>query len=334
MKIPRFEPPAFVNETVGQVWKQFKPPRAFSWQTLILISIFTWCVSVVVETELVRDVLARLGWIFLMLGVGWGMSGARINVLGLVIYPGPWITGALACVALFAGWNVDLTQVALVSWPLISFMVAAIPRFFPKLVFSVPDPATRQQLLIQFLLSCMFSAWFQFHFVIQNWFREYPSLLADNLNRGSFVVRLDQQGSDLPRGVVLLNLAEPLLQKELQALPWAEVERWLLERETRVAALQQQVLQQTPRVQEDALWKFLGDVPAGLPEYTLKLRAVWLGPSSNLGGYFLEKSCLITQATNATLANPAIPNAAVQVTCQPVGDKILIDPQPLVQGEG
>lgn len=335
MKIPRFQPPALVNETLGQAWKQFKPPRAFSWQTLLLLSVFTWCVSALVETELVRDVLARLGWAFLMLGVGWGMSGARLNLLGLIIYPGPWLAGALACVVLFAGWAIDLTQLALVSWPLISFVAAAIPKLFPKLVFSVPDPATRQQLLIQFLLSCMVSAWFQFHFVVQTWLRDYPSLLSDDLSRGAFVVRLDDRDFDIPRGVTLLNLAEPLLQQELQALPWAEVERWLLERETRVAALQQQVLQQTPRVQEDALWRFWGDVPAGLPEYTLKLRAVWLGPSSNLRGYFLEKSCLITQGANATLTNLATPNAAsVEVTCEPVGDKIWIDPQSLVQGEG
>jgi hypothetical protein len=102
-----------------------------------------------------------------------------------------------------------------------------------------------------------------------------------------------------------------------------------------VAELQQRVLQQTPRVEEDTLWKFWSDVPAGFPEYTLKLRAVWLGPSSNLKGYFLEKSCLITQAANATVIDPLTPNSGlVQVTCQPVSDKIWIDPQPLVQGDG
>jgi len=324
-----------VKEILEKIWKQFKPPRAFSWQTLVLVSVFSWCVSVIVETEALRDVLARLGWIFLMLGVGWGMSSTRINLLGLVLYPGPWITGALACVVLFAGWNVDLTRVALVSWPLISFAVAAIPKLFPRLTFSLPDPPVRQQLLIQFLLSCLLSAWFQFHFVIQDWLRAYPSLLGDSLGRSAFVVRLDARGFGVPRGVILLNLAEPLLKQELQALSWAEVERWLLERETRVAELQQRVLQQTPRVEEDTLWRFWGDVPAGLPEYTLKLRAVWLGPSSNLKGYFLEKSCLITQAANATVIDPLTPNSGlVQVTCQPVSDKIWIDPQPLVQGEG
>lgn len=325
-----------MKEILGQIWKQLKPPRAFSWQTLVLVSVFSWCVSAIVETETVRDVLARLGWIFLTLGVGWGMWGTRVDLLGLILYPGPWITGALACVSLFAGWNVDLTQVALVSWPLISFAVAAIPKLFPKLTFSLPDPPTRQQLIIQFLLSCLLSSWFQFYFVIQDWLRAYPSLLSDSLGRSAFVVQLNEREAKVPRGVTLLNYAEPLLQQDLQALSWAEVERWLVDRDARIVELQQRVLQQTPRVEEDALWKFWGDVPAGLPEYTLKLRAVWLGPSSNLKGYFLEKSCLITQDPMATGIAPLTPNSGlVQVICQPVSDKIWIDPQPpLTQGEG
>ncbi|GAB4134404.1 MAG: hypothetical protein Fur0046_06130 [Cyanobacteria bacterium J069] len=316
-----------MKELLDELWKQLKPPRTFSWQTLVLLSLFSWALSMLVETFILQDLLSRFGWLFLTVGVGWALSGNKINILGLEITTGPWITGALICVVLFAGWVGDLGRVAWVSWPIFAAISAAVPHFFPRFTFSIPDPKVRQDLIVRAVLAGTMSCWIQFHFVVQDWLRDYPSLLADDFRRSAFVVRLDeQQGNPAlnpPRAVLLLTFAEEYLKRSLEDRPWSETERWLIELDQRIPQLREVVVQQARRTEqrtlaEDALWRFSGVVPPGDPEYTLRLRAVWLGPTSTNRPYAIERACLISQVTPPPAAGAVVAGAAVtQVTCNP-----------------
>ncbi|MGG6292830.1 DUF5357 family protein [Leptolyngbya sp. AN02str] len=316
-----------------QIWSQLKPPQALSWQTLVLLSLFSWILAFLSITPLLKELLARLGWLFLTTGLGWSTWSTRVNILGFVFRPGPWITGALACVLLFQGWGENSFQLALISWPIISAAIAITPLFFPTLNFSIPDPSTRQYAIILTLISLMLSCWFRFHFLVQDWLTDYPSLLADDFGRSAFVVRLDQEGGPTqPRGMVLLNLAEPMLRQQLEGRRWSEVEAWLYNMSTSIETLRLAVLQQVEPTTEDSLWAFRGVVPPQTreTEYTLNLQSFWQGPSSSAQGYYIQKTCVIRQLPNSTALAPntagaAPPEPIAQLECLPVSDIIFVD---------
>ena len=311
----------------NEIWKQFKPPRERSWQTLILLSIFSWLMSLLTETPLLREALARIGWVFLTIGVGWALYGTRVNILGFTIAPGPWITGALAATFLFQGWTADPVRVALVSWPLISVAIDALPKFLPGFVPFLPLPQVRQDLIITALVGALLSCWFQFYYVINDWLRDYPSLLADDFSRSAFVVRFDQEPV-LPRGVLLVERTAQLATQQLQLLSWSEVERWLVEADQRVKLLKPRVLLSVPQAREDSLWEFQGVVTE--PDYTLRIRTVWRGASSVPSGYYVEKACRITQGNTSPATGQILPQQPVDPAASGAGQITPLQPTAVI----
>lgn len=322
---------------VDPLWKQLKPPRALSWQTLIMLSLLSWVMSLLAQTGFVKEGFARVGSIFFTVGVAWALWRSQVDLFGLKVRVGPWVAGAIGCAFVFQGWFGN-TEAAFVWWPVVSMMMSAVPRFLPGLVFTIPPPPVRQEIIIQLLLGFTLSSWIKFHFLVQEWLLNYPSLLADDFSRSAFVVRLDEQRANEPRGALLLNQAEAILRQQLQSLSWSEVERWLLEAEQRVPALRTEILRRIPPLPEDSWWVLQGQVPPGEPEYTLKLRAFWVGPRSRPNAYYVEKSCRITQTPGqpAETAPGTAPGAiaplqpgtiapllpASQIECRPVSDKM------------
>jgi hypothetical protein len=318
---------ALVKELLEELWNQLRPPRTFSWQTLVLLSLFSWALSILVETLILKDLLSRFGWLFLTVGVGWALSDNKLNILGLEIQTGPWITGALACVVIFAGWVGDLGRVAWVSWPIFSAISAAVPHFFPRFTFSIPDPKVRQDLILRAVLAGTMSCWIQFHFVVQDWLRDYPTLLSDDFRQSAFVVRLDEEQRDpsrsMSRAELLLNLAEGYIETSLEGILWSDTERWLIALDQQIPALQKYVFELANRsanqgLAEDALWRFSAVVPPGEPEYTLRLRMLWTGPTSTNLPYAYEKACLISRVTPPLGAGEVVAGAPLtRVDCNP-----------------
>jgi hypothetical protein len=283
------------------------PDRYFSWQTVIYMSLFSWLMSLMARqlgaTPFTVMVLATGGWFFLALGAGWAVEAANIKPFGVPI--APWVSGAILCIFLFATLTDSWISPALATWPLISFLVVAVPDllgwdFRPKPVL----PAVRQKLILLFFLSLLFSCWFQFYFRIQTWLEDYPSLATDNLNRSSFVYRLPGQVPPVSPGMTQLSIAETVLQKELANRPWSSAERWLLNLEGQRLLIQQQVDQSfAPTSREAPLWRL--DMPRPISSgdgYLLNILAVWEGPSADKYGYYLEKSCVVKPVPRGTLA--------------------------------
>ncbi|MDX2215397.1 MAG: DUF5357 family protein [Oculatellaceae cyanobacterium bins.114] len=324
-----------MKEVIDFILKYFKDVKPFSGQTFILLSLFSWVMSLLVDNDIVRDFLAWLGWLFLTIGVGWVLAKVKQNILGIDIYPGPWITGALACSFLFYGWS-DIS-LAVISWPVISALIAIIPKFL-KHGLDVVNPTLdgkkyaidRQEIVLLLLLSTIFSCWLQFFFLLQDWLQQYPSLVADEFTRSAFVIKVDPSDQN-SRGVTFLNLAETAVREQLESSPWSEVERWLFEADIEIAQLELEVKKRIPKTDEDRLWKLQGEVSAGNPGYVLTLRAVWRGPSSRPGGYYVQKVCSIVQRPNRVTANPGqnptvIPAATTtQVVCEQAVDLNWVD---------
>lgn len=274
----------------------FLPDRYFSWQTVIYMGLFSWLMSLIARgmgtTEFTVMLLATCGWFFLALGAGWFVEAAHIKPFGIPI--ASWVSGAIICVFLFGTLTDSWLQPALATWPLISFLVVAVPDLFgwdfqPKPV----PPAVRQKLILLFFLSLLFSMWFQFYFRIQTWLDQYPSLASDDLHQSAFVYRLPGQPAPVAAGVSQLSTAETILQGELGSKPWSSAERWLANIDGQRQYLQQEINKIHGHSSREApMWRLGMPRPVSLGDgYILNLLAIWEGPSAHQYGYYLEKTC-------------------------------------------
>lgn len=303
----------FLRNLFKAIFDFLVPDRYFSWQTVIYMSLFSWLLSLLARTLGATDftvmLLATFGWIYLALGVGWAVETAKIRPFGLPI--APWVAGAILCIFLFGTWTDRWIQPALATWPLISFLVVAVPNLLgwdlqPK---PVPPPV-RQKLILLFFLSLLFSSWFQFYFRIQTWLEIYPSLAADDLNRSSFVYRLPGQSEPVSAGVAQLTMAETILQEELGNRPWSSAERWLLNLDGQRQLMQQRVDNAVVQSSREApLWRLDMQPYTRGDGYTLNLWAVWEGPSASQNGYYLEKTCELAPVSRGALAPRPGPTA-------------------------
>lgn len=334
----------FIKKTVNF----FIPPTVFSYQTLILLSIFSHLMSFL-ATGIVRKFFIGMVGVFLVLGVYWGTTSnkklwlyrdekAKPKKEGLPL--SPWITGVIVCIYLFITFPRLIFgsipesggQAALVSWPIISAIIAAAPFFMrlegEELTAKTPPPPKRQSLVILFGINILLSCWFQFYFLIQNWLTQYPSLLADDFQQSAFVERVIPTLPVAPRGVEILNAMEPPLQEQLNGKLWSEVEKLLLkeEREKWVTSIAEQAKTKLSPLKEDRLWEVTSDVSSRESGYNLELQAIWQGPRSQEGkSYPIQKSCQITQVYPQKVATS-------NVECEPVkgwgaGETIIKQPQ-------
>ena len=233
-----------LRQTISALITFLTPDRYFSWQTVLYMSLFSWFMSLLSRTlgatPFTVALMATLGWIFLALGIGWAIEHQQIKPFGLSI--APWVSGAILCVFMFGAWGGRWLQPALIFWPLVSFLVVAVPDLVSwELQPKVPAPAIRQKLILLFFLSLLFSSWFQFYFRIQTWLQAYPSLVADNVEDSNFVYRVPGQAVPLSAGVTHLTQAETLMKEQVNDRPWSSVERWLLNLKGQEQFLQQQI---------------------------------------------------------------------------------------------
>ena len=296
--------------------KNVRPPSAFSWQTLILLSVFSFYMQWLAASWFIKSLLNNFVWIFLIWGVYWATTSTRFLRIGYNKekkqdgFPlSPWITGALVSIYIFSSRTGELRPETLIYWPAISAVIAAIPDFVgDELRIKRPPLQNRQNLVVLFGTQFLICCWFQFYFVLQNWVGQYPSLLVDDVRKSAFVVKWDSPlERTVPRGSEILDSIEDRLKQQWNNKPWPQVERSLLpdNRNKLINSMTQQSKKQASPVEEDRWWKVKSDVKSTKSGYNLVLQAIWEGPRSKpQKKYALTKLCQITpvrrQASPAT----------------------------------
>lgn len=314
------------TEILNYAIKNFKPPKIWSWQTLIIGSVILGVAGIVAGIFFTAlPILIILSGLLLVLGVAWYTTKEPITIQGISI--GSWVTGGLICLLLFGIfgniWGIPaLLPVALVSWPLVSAAVAAIPEFWHEgLKLKTPNPEVRQNLSILLLINLLLSCWLLFGFILQGWLNSYPSIAADDLSQSSFVNKIQFGSPQIPRGAVILNGIESRLRNDPDGIDgkiWPDVERRLLKANDRVVQLSQEVTQQLSRVEEDALWEYGADVSSREPGvYNLNLLANWRGPGTRIEGYHLRKACRVTLSRRRGVASGSAVSLS-DLQCSPV----------------
>ncbi|MBD2387070.1 septal junction protein FraD [Cylindrospermum sp. FACHB-282] len=307
----------FIEDIFSGIQKLLMPPKPFSWQTLIYLSVFSWILSYF-ATDYVKDIIALCGWLFLMAGTAWYTTDDPLRVPGTFMPVGAVITGFLVSVFAFGHQENIITSRTIVLWPTISALITAIPDFFEgtgtESKAQIPKLPDRQKIII-LVASCMLiSCWIQFYFVMDNWLKEYPTLLADKFQSRTFVTRIDNQVKIPPNGVVLLNKLQPLVEEQIVARPWSEVERWLLDANQQVGNLGNRVIEKNlVKFGEKQLWRVEPRVVNIKSGYQLDILSIWTGPSFNQRGFYLKKSCRITPVSASN--KPDNKGAVAEIVC-------------------
>jgi Family of unknown function (DUF5357) len=312
-----------VDKYLDQFRSQFKNVQPFSGTTALLLGLFSWFVYLLIREPAVKELISITGWFFIIVGTDWVLfkKTVAIPLLELKIAYGPWVTGALISAGLLS-YGVFVTDVpaALVSWPIFSGLVAAIPMLLktgPQVKqFKDLLPFERQYLVNLSLIAVLLSCWFQFHFLLDDLLQQYPSLLADSNTRNSaFVVRVNLP--PVSKGVAVLDTAEAMIREELRrgelrGRSWVDGQRLLLNVQTDTSPIRPyrmapviatKVFSNTPGVEEAPLWLYnaqfyasnIDNAPGSQSSSygSLVLQAIWRGPSSQPNGYTLEKTCRV-----------------------------------------
>lgn len=323
-----------LQKLITNISKQIQGVKPFSWQTLVFLGLFSWLIAFAIANSVVEAIIYRIGWIFLTLGLAWALEHSFFDLFGLKIYPGPWITGALVAAFVLQGIPGGIPAQATL-WPLISAAIALTPLFL-KHSWALANPlhrepkklaGDRQGAIIILLFSILLSCWIQFYYLLQIWFMDYPSLRVDTYDRSAFVTKLPITSQATSRGVDLLNATESVLQQRLRNLSWLEVEQWLQTLERQVEPLQQQAQTLLPErgQREDPFWLLQAQVLPGEPDYTVRFRAFWRGPSSQPQGYYAQKICQISQTPIAQISEEGILQSnsrrSNRIACQPATDR-------------
>ncbi|MBD2415690.1 hypothetical protein FACHB389_07895 [Nostoc calcicola FACHB-389] len=294
----------FVEGLYAGIRKILVPPKAYSWQTFIYMSVFSWVISYL-ATGYIKDIIAFFGWLFLIAGTAWYTTEDPLRVPGTFMPVGAVITGFLVSVFAFGSQKDVITPTTIVFWPTISALITAIPEFIEgtdtDAKAQIPKPEDRQKIIILVASSMLLSCWIQFYFVVDNWLEQYPSLQTDNFKRSTFVVMTEEAPKVPQNGILILDKLEPIIEEQIAQTPWSEVEKWLLDAKVRVGSLGKGVIQKNlGKYEEKELWRVEPRVSNTKSGYILDLLSIWVGPSSNPRGYYLKKSCRIepVSATN------------------------------------
>jgi len=287
----------FVEGLYAGIRKVLVPPKAYSWQTFIYLSVFSWIISYF-AIGYIKDIIAFFGWLFLISGTAWYTTQDPLRVPGTFMPVGAVITGFLVSVFAFGSQRDVVTPTTIVFWPTISALITAIPEFIEgsdtDAKAQIPKPEDRQRIIILVASSMLLSCWLQFYFVVNNWLEQYPSLQADTFKTSTFVVRNEEPAKAPPNGILILDRLQPIVEEQIAQTPWSEVEKWLLDAKQRVGSLGRGVIQKNlGKYEEKELWIVEPRVSNTKSGYILDLLSIWIGPSSNPRGYYLKKSCRI-----------------------------------------
>lgn len=308
---------------------QLRPPRPCSWETFILLSIFSWLLSAFSWLLVPPAVNAYHfthtgGLVFFVLGTAWWQWEKPIRILGLNL--GPWIVGLLVSLILFDDLPADWRQQAIVvTWPLMTVSVRSIPRFFRGQILPTwPPIVIRKELTVMFLFHLLISLWFQFGFLMNEWLIQYPSLLAENFTESAFATARGLQVPETPRGEMIINSMEDFLREQIEGQRWPRANQVISGLVENRISINEEVKKRLPQVEENEWWELGGNLIDRQAGYGITLFAIWDGVPLTMEGYYLEKACEISQTFRqpepAGSPPPVAALVRAEVECGPVSE--------------
>ncbi len=297
----------FLKNSIETIKQFFLPPKAFSWQTLIYLSLFSWLMSFLANNGPIQDIIAFFGWAFLIAGTSWYTTDKPLYIPGTIMPVGAVITGGIVSVFAFQQ-NEEFITRTIIFWPTISALITAVPEFFEgsgtDVKTQLPKLEDRESVIILIGCCMLLSCWLNLYGVTDTWLNEYPSakypIYKDETSQRNDLLTVMEPLEKTPQnGMLIINKLQSGVETKLKGRSWSEVERWLKNANREVSKLGEKVIEiNLLQFDEKEFWKTQADVENIIPEdinsgYRLDLYSVWEGPSANKEGYYLKKSCKI-----------------------------------------
>jgi len=285
-------------ETNKKVQQALIPPKVVHWKTPLLLSIFLALLSVAAVADWpTRTLIADMSWLFFTLSMGLLTSQQPFVIKGVSL--SPWVTSMLIGLWLLVRLPSDKKEIAWISGPIIAVVILAIIEVWnSESKWEKVRSLVRPQFLTIVLIHLLFSCWFGFHFLVQNWLQQYPSVLSQDLRQSDFVVTFQGPTINRSRGVIILNEMEEYLKTEARTKPWPQIEQMLIDIDNERFFLRNEALTRIKRVAEDDSWDVKTAIVQGDSRYQLDMQADWLGPVFRQEMYSFSKSCNITNLGN------------------------------------
>ncbi|MEZ2237130.1 DUF5357 family protein [Microcoleus sp.] len=286
-------------EVNKKVQKQILPPKVVHWKTPLLISILLALLSVAAFTDgPTRTTIADLSWLSFIISMGLLTSQPPFVIYGVSI--SPWVTSVLVGLWLLVRLPPDSRPIAWIAGPLIAVVVlAAIEIWNSESKWDKIKSLIQPEFLILTLIHVMISCWFGFHFLIQGWLQDYPSVLSQNLKESHYLVTFQGPTINRSRGVIILNEMEKYLKNQAATKPWAQIEQMLIDIDNERFFLKNEALKKLQIVPEDGSWDVKTSIVQGESRYQLEMQATWLGLVFRPEIYSFTQSCEVINIGNA-----------------------------------
>lgn len=296
----------FLKDVIERIKNFFIPPKAYSWQTLIYMSVFSWLMSSLANDGPIQDIIAFFGWVFLIAGTSWYTTDKPLYVPGTVMPVGAVITGGIISIFAFQQ-DEEVVARTIIFWPTISALITAVPEFFEGNGTDVkiqPPKLEDRESIIVLIGSCMLlSCWLNLYQVTDTWLNEYPSakypVYDESSRRNDLLTVLEPENKMPQNGVLILNKLQPAVETALNGKSWSDVELWLKNANQNVSRLGEKIINiYLAEFEEKDDWKVEANVENIDSQdynsgYRLDLLSVWQGPSATPNGYYLKRSCQI-----------------------------------------
>ena len=298
----------FFKDIFARIRDFFVPDKAFGWQTLIYLSLFSWLMSSLSNDGPIQDIIAFLGWVFLIAGTSWYTTDKPLYIPGTIMPVGAVITGGIVSVFAFQQNKEFLISRTIIFWPTISALITAIPEFFEgsgtDVKTQLPELKDRESVIILIGCCMLLSCWLNLYGVTDTWLNEYPSARYpvyqdETARRNDLLMVIEPQDKIPQNGVVILNKLQSAVETALDGKSWSEVELWLKNANRKASQLGEKIIEiNLAKFEEKDFWKAEANVQNIDPKdynsgYRLDLYSVWQGPSATENGYYLKRSCQI-----------------------------------------
>ena len=305
----------FLKDVIERIKNFFIPPKAYSWQTLIYLSLFSWLMSSLADGG-IQDVIAFFGWLFLIAGTSWYTPDKPLYVPGTIMPVGAVITGGIVSIFAFQQ-DEEILSRTIIFWPTISALITAVPEFFEgsgtDFKTQLPKLEDRESVIVLIGCCMLLSCWFNLYEVTDTWLKDYPSAKypiysKEVVKPNDLVTVFEPTEKTPPNGLLMLSKFQLALETKLNGKSWSEAEKWLkprnlgenvqeLERKIEVSIERQNEENGLEGFQEKVFWDLKMNVdnidPKDINSYRLDIFTVWKGPSSAENGFYLTKSCQI-----------------------------------------
>ncbi|WP_199248368.1 DUF5357 family protein [[Phormidium] sp. ETS-05] len=315
------------NSLMNRLAQSFKPPRPFSWETIILLSLFSWLMVLLtgdwgLKAAASHQIITGFAIIFSLIGVTWAQIQHPWKLWELEIWPG--IAALILCILIFGYWEDNWLYLTGITWPILWGTLVSVADFFKDKKSGLSLAEIRQRIIILMLVSCLASTWVQFAFLIDYWTEQYPTIIAKDLSQSTFVVRVNRATPPDNRGAVILEAMVKFLQSQVEGKRWQEVNAWI--KKLTPGELESSVKLRLPQYGENQWWEFKVAGVQTEAGYKLELFVFWTGPQTKSTLYHFRKVCEIRQIYYQQGGErggiPANIGPFVTLECQPGSERL------------